>query len=343
MLPFVYKLWRGKLVTRMIRWEFLQKRQTIVKLQALARGYLVRKKVDLQKETLKKLKEEQRRNLAASKIQALFRGHRARINTMDRCVNELRRRWREGALKSSQASLKERNEEALIVLRNMSDIETVIRAFKSLELLTEVFPMMYESNASSVVRCVYIYMSVTNRSISSIEVLKSAASLLVNLTRYKTTGPKVYERGRIPPVLKFMWRFSNSETQLFCILSTYLWLFSKYNNIKQDLTEFLHIPENHKILVTIKSNVDRMKRMAHNATKNRFHTPQPTKFISHTNHQSFRDNNMNHSLCNTSNVSNMTIVLPSLEPDYGIIRADKPRYFEDAQQAINCLFKTYKL
>lgn len=52
--------------------------------------------------------------------------------------------------------------------------------------------MMYHDNASSIVRRVYIYMSVTNRSISSIEVLKSAASVLVNLTRYRITGPKIY-------------------------------------------------------------------------------------------------------------------------------------------------------
>lgn len=60
------------------------------------------------------------------------------------------------------------------------------------ELLTEVLPMMYDSNAPSIVRRVYIYMSTANRSISSIEVLKSAAAVLVNLTRYRITGPKIY-------------------------------------------------------------------------------------------------------------------------------------------------------
>ena len=60
------------------------------------------------------------------------------------------------------------------------------------ELLTEVFPMLYNDNASAIVHRVYTYMSVTNRSISSIEVLKSAAAVLVNLTRYRITGPKIY-------------------------------------------------------------------------------------------------------------------------------------------------------
>lgn len=50
----------------------------------------------------------------------------------DKRAAELRRRWREGALESNQETLKERNEEAMEVLRNMSDIETVIRAFRSL-------------------------------------------------------------------------------------------------------------------------------------------------------------------------------------------------------------------
>ncbi|CAH2106556.1 unnamed protein product [Euphydryas editha] len=332
---FVQKQWRGKILTRLLRSQFLEKRKLIVKLQALVRGHIVRKAVAHKKENFLRLKEEQRRNWAASKIQALFRGHKARMAS-DRHAYELRRRWRDGALRSTQESLKERNEEAMEVLRNMSDIETVIRAFRSLELLTEVHPVLYNTNAAAVVRRVYIYMSVTNRSISSVEVLKSAASLLVNLTRYKITGPKIYARDRIPPVLKFMWRFSNSETQLFCILSTYLWLFSKYDDVKKDLIEFLHEPENHKILVTIKGNVMRMKRMANNVMRNKFSTPQPPKYGSHSLNQSLRD--MNQSIC-----SNNVYLLPALEPDYGIIRADKPRYFQDPQQAICCLFETYRL
>ncbi|XP_050346241.1 protein abnormal spindle [Nymphalis io] len=332
---FVQKQWRGKLLTRLLRNEFLEKRNIILKIQAFIRGHLIRKAVEYKKENLLKLRTEQQRNWAATKIQALFRGHKARM-VSGMHAYELRRRWRNGGLESSQESLKERNEDAMEVLRKMSDIETVIRAFRSVELLTEVYPITYNENASSVVRRVYIYMSVTNRSISSVEVLKSAASLLVNLTRYKITGPKIYARDRIPPVLKFMWRFSNSETQLFCILSTYLWLFSKYDEVKSDLTNFLHEPENHKILVSIRGNVMRMKRMASNVIKNKFSTPQPSKYVSHTMNQSLRD--MNHSIC-----CNSGYLLPALEPDYGIIRADKPRYFQDPQQAICCLFETYEL
>ncbi|XP_026751723.2 protein abnormal spindle [Galleria mellonella] len=332
---YIQRIWRGKLVTRLMRCEFFQKRQIIIKLQSIIRGYLVRRQIRQKKAHLLRLKEENKKNWAASKIQALFRGHQTRVMIAgNRRVAEIRRRWREGALKSDQQTLKERNEDAMDVLRNMSDIETVIRAFKSLELLTEVFPMMYEKNASSIVRRVYIYMSVTNRSISSIEVLKSAASVLVNLTRYRITGPKIYDRDRISPILKFMWRFSNSETYLFCILSTYLWLFSKYEDVREDLTEFLHIPENHKMLVTIKGNIDRMKRMTNNAMRNRHATPQ-SKYVSHTINQS-----LNYSICSNHSVG---IILPALEPDYGIVRADKPRYFEDAQQAITYLFSTYKL
>lgn len=64
-------------------------------------------------------------------FQALFRGHKIRLAS-DKRAKELRRRWRDGALRSTQESLKERNEEAMDVLRNMADIETVIRAFRSL-------------------------------------------------------------------------------------------------------------------------------------------------------------------------------------------------------------------
>ncbi|CAG4980178.1 unnamed protein product [Colias eurytheme] len=339
-LVFIQRLWRGKLLTRDLHFEYIHKRKTIIKLQAQIRGYLVRKEVKIKRENLLKLREQKRQDWAAAKIQALFRGHKVRVAN-DARILEWRRRWRDDKVHSTQRSLGERNEEAMDVLRNMSDIETVIRAFRSLELLTEVFPMMYNSNAASIVRRVYVYMSVTNRSISSIEVLKSAASVLVNLTRYKITGPKIYARDRIPPVLKFMWRFSNSETHLFCILATYLWLFAKYDDIKKDLKDYLHEPENHKIMVAIKGNVDRMKRMVTNSARHRLSTPQSSRFVSHMNQS--RDI-ANVSVCsNSSSSSNPDLLLPALDPDYGISRADKPRYFEDAQQAISCLFHAYEL
>ncbi|XP_063618983.1 protein abnormal spindle-like [Cydia splendana] len=166
-------------------------------------------------------------------------------------------------------------------------------------------------------------MAVMNRSISSVEVLKSAASVLANLTRYRVTGPKIYAREHIPPLLKYMWRFSTSEVQLFLILSTYLWLFSKYDGVREDLTEYLHTPENHKMMESIKRNVDRVKRMASNATK---HKPiTPAKFNP------------------SASFSHNPILLPALEPDYGIARVDHHRYFVDTRQAIHCLFRTYKL
>lgn len=61
------------------------------------------------------------------------------------------------------------------------------------EFVTEVCPMTYNDNAATVVSRVYVYMSVINRSISSIEVFKYAASILVNLARYRITGPKIYD------------------------------------------------------------------------------------------------------------------------------------------------------
>ncbi|XP_063380821.1 protein abnormal spindle [Cydia fagiglandana] len=323
-VTYIQRLWRGKLLTRQMQSEFVQKRIFITKLQAVIRGYLVRKQVSLMKENLLRIRQEQRQHWAACKIQAVFRGHlvRSRSALHNPRVAALRRRWREGALRSTQDTLEERYDQAMEVLNNFADMESVIIAFRSLELLTEVFPMMYNETAPKVVRSVYNYMAVMNRSISSVEVLKSAASVLANLTRYRVTGPKIYAREHIPPLLKYMWRFSTSEVQLFLILSTYLWLYSKYDGVREDLTEYLHTPENHKMMESIKRNVDRVKRMTNNATK---HKPiTPAKF-------------------NPSASFSHHPILPALEPDYGIARVDHHRYFVDTQQAIHCLFRTYKL
>lgn len=68
----VQKLWRSKLYTRLIRCGYVQKRNMVIKLQAAARGYLLRKRVQRQKEELEAAREKKRVNQAASKIQVSF-------------------------------------------------------------------------------------------------------------------------------------------------------------------------------------------------------------------------------------------------------------------------------
>lgn len=69
---FIQKIWRGKLLTRLIHCEFVQKRRIIIKVQAVIRGYLVRKQVQIKREQILKTREEQRIYWAASKIQVIF-------------------------------------------------------------------------------------------------------------------------------------------------------------------------------------------------------------------------------------------------------------------------------
>lgn len=65
----VQQKWRGMLLMRLARCEFLQKKRTIIKIQSIARGYLVRKQIQIKKEEIVTIREENRRNWAASKIQ----------------------------------------------------------------------------------------------------------------------------------------------------------------------------------------------------------------------------------------------------------------------------------
>ncbi|XP_023943237.2 protein abnormal spindle [Bicyclus anynana] len=339
---FIQKIWRSKLAARLVRCEFSQKRRIVVKLQAAIRGFLARKDFQNRKVDYLKTKDERRRNWAALKIQALFIGHMARKAAGARAAR-IRSRWRNGALLSDQPTLKERNEEALNIIFKFSDIAKVLDAFESLKLLTEVMPVAFEADAPAVVKRVFLYMSTMNRSISSVEVLRAGAGVLVNLTRYRGTGPQIYTRDLILPTLKFMWRFCSSDPQLFCILSTYIWLFSKYDSIKKDLTEYLHMPENHKILVSIKANTHRMKRMHQNLRNSVYSTPQPSCAYTRTSNQCnmslWAENSF--SICRAN--GNASIVLPATEPDYGIVRANSPQYFENAQDAITCIYDVYGL
>ncbi|XP_045520259.1 protein abnormal spindle [Pieris brassicae] len=331
----IQRLWRGMIVMRPIRREFLFKRELITKIQAQMRGYLVRKHYENKKEYLKKEREEQRQHWAASKIQALYKGHKVR-STSDKCMAEIRQRWREGKLHSTQRSLAERIEEAFNIFRtDLFNITAVLEAFRTLELTIVLWPESFAMKATLLIQSVFYFMACTNRSISSVEMLMSGATFLVNLARYHVTGPKSYQRDRISAVLKYMLRFSNIEPNLICRFATYIWLYSKYEFTKKDLTKFLQIPENHKTLIAIKNSTSRMKKMAANSTK-----PKLTQ----TPNRSFTPNekpNFNMSLRNVSRKN--TTILPNLNPDYGIERNDKPRFFLDPEQAIECIFMTYNL
>ncbi|VVD04540.1 unnamed protein product [Leptidea sinapis] len=262
---FIQMLWKGKLLTRLFHYDYLQKKAFVTKLQGRLRGYLVREKIKVHRENLLKMREEQRRNWAATKIQALVRGNIVR-GTNNRKLSEIRSRLSDCQIDSTRKCLRERNQDALDVLRHESGIDAVIRAFKTLKLISELFPMTYNMNATALAHHVYLFMNRTNRSITSIEVLKPGAEVLLNLARYKTTGPKIY-----------------------------------------------------RILVSLKANADRLKRMESNTGK---HKPN-SSFTKSTQHS--------HN------------VLPALEPHFGIVQVNKPPYFEDAHHAINCLFQTYKL
>lgn len=78
-----------------------------------------------------------------------------------------------------------------------------------------------------------------------------------------------------------------------------------------------------------------------NNTRNKFNTPQVSKCISHR-----KKLDMNLSVSSNMSLSSNRgdcLLLPALEPDYGIRREDKPKYFQDTYQAITCLCDTYDL
>lgn len=92
---YMQRLWRGKLLTRMIRCNFLQKKRIIIKFQSILRGYLVRKFIQAKKDFILKEKEEQRRHVAASKIQVFiysvfrYQFHKCKIcdkNLINLCI-----------------------------------------------------------------------------------------------------------------------------------------------------------------------------------------------------------------------------------------------------------------
>uniref|UniRef100_A0A5F8G7C0 Assembly factor for spindle microtubules n=1 Tax=Monodelphis domestica TaxID=13616 RepID=A0A5F8G7C0_MONDO len=214
------------------RLKYLRMKKAIIMLQALVRGWLVRKKNCFQARVQQKIpiqncpniKGQQtaqecwiQRNRAAtviqratrnflfhrreeklknriSKIQALWRGYSWRKKNDFSEIKAIRLSLQEANRKSQEENkLYKRTALAIHYLLKYKHLSYILEALKHLEVATRLSPLCCENIAQSgAIAKIFVLILSCNRSIPCMEVITYAVQVLLNVAKYEKTAPAVY-------------------------------------------------------------------------------------------------------------------------------------------------------
>uniref|UniRef100_A0A1X7V6E3 Calponin-homology (CH) domain-containing protein n=2 Tax=Amphimedon queenslandica TaxID=400682 RepID=A0A1X7V6E3_AMPQE len=238
-------------------WEEKRKearRQAAVCIQRHIRGFLA-------------IQYIKRRQEAALKIQSYWRGYRVRHSIKRKAVHEARKRI-EKANKSSKSSLRVRLPLMLEELHRTRYLSTAADILKVFELITGVSEhcsrVIVEGNALTVL---YEYISTSNRSRATLEVVKVCLLILFNILKWPSTQFSVLcDEKSLTTMIDFMHKIYVTQPDIMLISCQ---LLQKYCQINPHRS----FPEaSYRKLVSIRSVLQRKSKAGgtklHNPTKN---------------------------------------------------------------------------
>ncbi|XP_040841712.1 abnormal spindle-like microcephaly-associated protein [Ochotona curzoniae] len=199
--------------------KYIELEKSAVILQALVRGWLVRKRILEQRTTSRLLRftAASYYHLAAIRIQRTYRAHLAvkiankQVNAAT-CIQALWRgySWRKKndctKIKAIRLSLQAVNKEikennklynrtalALHYLSTYKHLSAILEALKHLEVVTRLSPLCCENMAQSeAISKIFVLIRSCNRSIPCMEVIRYAVQVLLNVAKYEKTTSAVY-------------------------------------------------------------------------------------------------------------------------------------------------------
>ncbi|XP_043820352.1 abnormal spindle-like microcephaly-associated protein [Dromiciops gliroides] len=213
------------------RIKYIRMKKAVIMLQALVRGWLVRKKRCFPARVQQKIHIQNcqkgqeaaqecwiRRNRAAaviqraarhflfrrreeklkngiSKIQALWRGYSWRKKNDFSEIKAIRLSLQEVNRKSREENkLYKRTALAIHYLLKYKHLSYILEALKHLEVVTRLSPLCCENMAQSgAIAKIFVLILSCNRSIPCMEVITYAVQVLLNVAKYERTAPAVYE------------------------------------------------------------------------------------------------------------------------------------------------------
>lgn len=316
---FVQQKYRGQKQTSMLQERFSQIKRMILGLQTLGRGLLARRRYD------ELMTPEYRHLLLQRKsaliIQRYWRGYRIRKrwqNVRIRTIRENIKLLKES--KSAVHTIRWKVQDSVRILRGRYSASEALHVLSRLERMSRTVPHLLMDNSDFISTFCYGIMAQAIRSEVDKQVIEYCSRVILNLARYNSTTANTFQEGGLVTIAQMLLRWCDKDCGIFNTLCTLIWVFAHSPEKRQKIREFMTTPEAIYVVRETKKLVARKEKMKKNIRK-------PLMSFSSRDNQGV-------------NFSDRS--LPSLEPDYGVIR-NKPYVFISSVFAFDCILSKLKI
>ncbi|KAH8417141.1 hypothetical protein KR222_004381, partial [Zaprionus bogoriensis] len=287
---------RRLMLTQQKRFQLL--RRCTVDIQAHMRGYLARKR--FQALMTPEMMEQLRQKRAAKVIQRYWRGHRIRRRQRSAALLAIRQRLkqlRQGA--TAINSVRSKVQDSVRILSGRFIASDALAVLNQLDRLSRTVPHLLMWCSEFMSTFCYGIMAQAIRSEVDKQLIERCSRIILNLSRYNSTTVNTFQEGGLVTVAQMLLRWCDKDSEIFNTLCTLIWVFAHCPKKRKIIHNYMTNTEAIYMVRETKKLVARKEKMKQNARK-----PQVSVYGRHGQQlPTFPPR-----------------ALPSLEPDFGIIR-----------------------
>ncbi|XP_065364471.1 protein abnormal spindle [Calliphora vicina] len=323
---------RGRKKMRTQREHFLQLKTNIVEFQAHARGLLARRRY--QALMTPEMMELLRQKKAAKIIQRFWRGYRIRKRLNNVRIKLIRKNI--ALLKETSNSLnsiKFKVQDAVRLLRGRFSASEALHVLMRLDRISRTVPHLLMCRSDFISTFCYGIMAQAIRSEVDKQLIMYCSRIILNLARYNSTTANTFQEGGLVTIAQMLLRWCDKDCDIFNTLCTLIWIFAHCPVKRKVIRDFMTTTDAIYMVRETKKLVARKEKMKQNVRKPVVTT---SSLGSSSSISSIRG--LSQQQQQQQNFSSRA--LPSLEPDYGVIR-NKPYTFISSVYAFDTIL--YKL
>ncbi|KAI8044616.1 protein abnormal spindle [Drosophila gunungcola] len=289
---------RGKRLMMEQRDRFQLLRRSTPHFQARARGYMARKR--FQALMTPEMMQLIRQKRAAKVIQRYWRGYQTRRRQRHQGLLAIRKRIIQLRAEATAVnSVRCKVQEAVRFLRGRFIASDALAVLNRLDRLSRTVPHLLMWCSEFMSTFCYGIMAQAIRSEVDKQLIERCSRIILNLARYNSTTVNTFQEGGLVTIAQMLLRWCDKDSEIFNTLCTLIWVFAHCPKKRKIIHDFMTNSEAIYMVRETKKLVARKEKMKQNARK-----PPPTSTGRHQ----------------TQKMIFTPSALPSLEPDFGIIR-----------------------
>ncbi|KAL9921398.1 protein abnormal spindle-like isoform 1-T1 [Glossina fuscipes fuscipes] len=298
----VQQRFRARIQMRKDHRHYRLLKNNVVQFQAHARGLLARRRFHCL--MTPEMKEIRRRNKAAQLIQRFWRGYRIRKRFRSIKLLQIRRNiallnQASHALNTVHSKVKD----AVKILRGRYCASEALAVLKNLDRISRMVPHLLIDRADFVSTFCYGIMAQAIRSEIDKYLITYCSRIILNLARYNSTTINTFQESGLVTIAQMLLRWCDKDCEIFNTLCTLVWIFAHCPIKRKIISDFMTTTDAIYMLRETKKLVARKEKMKQNLQKS-----SQTNFCNSPRQQQQLSSKFS------------SHVLPSLEPDYGVIR-----------------------